>query len=111
MVESITPNEAAAIIARDDVLIVDVRDPDEFSAGHLPGAHAVPLDVLRQDPDRALAHAPSILFVCAKGARSLTAAKMAERLGYAKLYSLDGGTKEWARAGLPLVVDTTAAAA
>jgi rhodanese-related sulfurtransferase len=76
----------------------------------LPGAHPVPLDELRADPDRALHHAPSILFVCAKGARSLTAAKMAERLGgYDKLYSLDGGTREWAKAGLPLVVERAAA--
>jgi rhodanese-related sulfurtransferase len=47
--------------------------------------------------------------VCAKGARSLTAAKLAERFGYAQIYSLDGGTREWARAGYQLVTDRAAA--
>ncbi len=110
MVEAITAEAAADIIATQHVDIVDVRDEDEWVAGHIPGARLVPLDQLRADPEHALAHDSIILFVCAKGARSLTAAKLAERLGYHHLYSLDGGTKEWARAGLPLVVEQRAAA-
>jgi rhodanese-related sulfurtransferase len=109
MVESISPARAAAIL--NDVLVIDVRDHDEWFAGHVPNAHSVPLDELRADPTRALGTAGAILFVCAKGVRSLTAAKLAERLGYASLYSLDGGTKEWAKAGLPLVAESRAVAA
>jgi rhodanese-related sulfurtransferase len=109
MVE-ITPSEAAELIAKQHVDIVDVRDEDEWLTGHIPGARLVPLDQLRSDPEHALDHDAITLFVCAKGARSLTAAKMAERLGFARLYSLEGGTKEWARAGLPLVVEHRRAA-
>jgi len=106
MVATIGPREAADIIASDDVAVVDVRDEEEYSSGHIPGARAVPLDQLRADPERTLGRRESILFVCAKGVRSLTAAKLAERLGFSRLYSLEGGTAGWARAGLPLVSGT-----
>jgi rhodanese-related sulfurtransferase len=111
MVDAISPSKAAEIIANQHVDIVDVRDENEWVAGHIPGARLVPLDQLRADPEHTLTHDSIILFVCAKGARSLTAAKLADRLGgYGHVYSLDGGTKEWARAGLPLVVEQRAAA-
>ena len=63
----------------------------------------MPLEELRANPESALKR-DSILFVCAKGMRSMTAAKLAERLGFSKLFSLDGGTNAWKSAGLPIVV-------
>jgi rhodanese-related sulfurtransferase len=102
MVETLSPQEARDIIARGEVDIIDVRDADEWTAGHIPDARLVPLDELRADPERALRR-DSILFVCAKGLRSITAAKLAERLGFSKVFSLEGGTAGWSRAGLPLV--------
>ncbi len=103
MVETITPQKAREIIAAGEVDVIDVRDVDEWTAGHIAEARPVPLDELRANPDAALKR-DSILFVCAKGMRSMTAAKLAERLGFNKLFSLDGGTAAWSRAGLPLVV-------
>ena len=110
MVETLTPAAAAELLATTHVDIVDVRDADEWLTGHLDGARLVPLDDLRADPDAHLSKSAAILFVCAKGARSLTAAKLAERFGYAGVYSLDGGTREWARAGYQLVSTQRAAA-
>jgi len=81
--------------------VVDVREAREWSSGHIPQARLVPLDQLRADPQRALPH-DGVVFVCAKGVRSLTAAKLAERLGLHHLYSLAGGTSGWVKAGLPL---------
>jgi rhodanese-related sulfurtransferase len=102
MVATISAREAAEIISRHDVDVVDVRDEQEWASGHIEQARLVPLDQLRADPERALVR-DSILFVCARGMRSLTAAKLAERLGFSKLYSLEGGTSSWAKAGLPLI--------
>jgi len=102
MVATISPREAADIISSHDVDVIDVRDEDEYSSGHIPGARPVPLDQLRADPETVLRR-DSIIFVCAKGVRSLTAAKLAERLGFSKLYNVDGGTAGWVKAGLPLV--------
>lgn len=103
MVATLSPAEAAEIISRDDVDVIDVRDENEWTTGHIPNARLVPLDQLRADPETQLKKRESIIFVCAKGVRSLTAAKLAERLGFSKLYNLEGGTAGWAKAGLPLV--------
>ena len=110
MIESLTANEAAELIATGTYDVVDVRDVDEWLAGHIPGVRLVPLDRLRVDPEAALPKRNSIIFVCAKGVRSLTAAKLAERLGYTNLYNLEGGTLAWSRAGLPIVVEERRAA-
>src|SRR5438445_11894633 len=111
MVESLTPRDAAELLANPGVDLVDVRDEREWAAGHIPGARLIPLETLRADPDAVLARDHAIVFVCAKGVRSLAAAKLAERLGHARVYSVDGGTREWARAGLPLVAEQTSVAA
>jgi rhodanese-related sulfurtransferase len=111
MVETLKPADAAQLLSSRSVDVIDVRDEREWQAGHLPNARLVPLETFRADPEKAVARDHAVLFVCAKGVRSLSAAKLAERLGYAQIYSLDGGTKEWARAGLPLVTDAIATAA
>ncbi len=112
MVETVNPRQAAELIATPGLEIVDVRDNREWSAsGHIPGARHVPLETLRADPDAVLARDHAVMFVCGKGVRSLAAAKLAERLGFDRVYSLEGGTKEWARAGLPLVAERASVAA
>jgi rhodanese-related sulfurtransferase len=110
MVETLNAADAAALVSQLDVDVVDVRDDREWSAGHLPGARHIPLETLRTDVEAYLAHKP-ILFICARGVRSLQAAKLAERFGYSQVYSLDGGTSAWSKAGLPLVVDALTIAA
>ena len=95
-------------MAQGDVEIVDVREPREWSGGHLPGARLVPLDQLRAAPDASLTR-DGIIFVCAAGVRSQTAARLAEARGLRKVYSLTGGTRGWANAGLPLVKDAVGA--
>ena len=110
MVETLTPTAAAELLATTHVDIVDVRDADEWVTGHLDGARLVPFETLRADPEAHLARTTPILFVCAKGVRSLTAAKLAERFGFAQLYSLDGGTRAWSSAGYQLVTEQRVAA-
>lgn len=108
MVETVTSPELAAMV---DVDLVDVRDERDWVAGHVPGSRNIPLETLRADPDAFLSKDRPVAFICARGVRSLTAAKLAERLGYAKIYNLDGGTSAWARAGLALVAESVSAAA
>jgi rhodanese-related sulfurtransferase len=104
MVTSLSPQQAQALIASTAVDIVDVREPGEWSTGHLPGARLVPLAELRSNPKLALQR-DGVIFVCAAGVRSQTAARLAEQIGLHGLYSLTGGTRSWANAGLPLVRD------
>lgn len=109
MVQVISPRELLDLI-RAGADVIDVRGAAEWDAGHIEGARLVPLEVLRADPDAVLSHDRPLVFVCAKGVRSLAAAKLADRFGYAAIHSLDGGTREWQRAGLALVAHARAAA-
>jgi rhodanese-related sulfurtransferase len=110
VVHTVTPANLAELVLDQVVDLVDVRDPEEWQAGHIAGARLVPLEQLRADPDAALARDVATVFICAKGVRSLQAAKLAERFGYASVYHLEGGTKEWARSGKALVVESRIAA-
>lgn len=84
-------------------LIIDVRLPEEYAAGHVAGAWNVPL---RNLPARAQNLPPGqIVTVCSTGIRSLQGAEMLSRLGRAA-FSVRGGTKAWASAGHPLVRGT-----
>ena len=102
MIKTLSPQEAETLISQDGLDVVDVREPREFTGGHIPQARLVPLKQLEADPRGALRR-DGVLFVCAKGVRSLTAARVAEALGFSQLYSVAGGTAGWAGAGLPLV--------
>jgi rhodanese-related sulfurtransferase/transcriptional regulator with XRE-family HTH domain len=96
--------EALVASKNGDIDIVDVRDAREFASGHVPGARHLPLDELRANPKDGLPR-DNVIFVCAKGVRSATAAKIAEEsAGKKDVYSLEGGTLAWATAGLPIVV-------
>jgi rhodanese-related sulfurtransferase len=109
MIRSVTPRQAHDLLSSGEVEIVDVRDSKEWAAdGHLPGARLVPLEQLRASP-KALLPRDGILFVCAAGMRSQTAARIAAGLGYAQVYSLSGGTRAWVKAGLGLVQDLSVA--
>jgi rhodanese-related sulfurtransferase len=104
MVTSITAHQAQELLSRGGIDVVDVRDPGEWAGGHLPGARLVPLEDLRTNPQGA-ALRDGVLFVCAAGVRSQTAARIAAALGVTKIYNLSGGTRAWVRAGLALEHD------
>ncbi|CAN5895075.1 hypothetical protein BH11MYX3_BH11MYX3_30970 [soil metagenome] len=111
MVETVTTQELSDLLSGTDIDVVDVRDEREWLTGHVPGSRNIPLETLRSDPDAYLARDKPIVFICARGVRSLTAAKLAERLGYSTIYNLDGGTSAWSRSGLQLSVEAIATAA
>jgi len=108
MIESLTPQKAQDLISRGEVEVIDVRDPSEWYGGHIGGARLVPLAQLRSNPKAALAR-DGVVFVCAAGVRSETAARIAVANGLAKVYNLSGGTRAWVKAGLPLVNDISVA--
>jgi rhodanese-related sulfurtransferase len=84
-------------------VVLDVRTPSEFSAGHLAGA--VNLDVKGPDFDKKVAELDKqqvYLVHCASGVRSLTACDRMTKLKFEHLYNLQGGFKAWERAGKPV---------
>jgi sulfur-carrier protein adenylyltransferase/sulfurtransferase len=104
------PRAHELLASIDPPLLVDVREQDEWSEGHLPGAVHVPRGNLesrieRAAPDRAR---PIILY-CQSGSRSAFGAKTLAELGYENVVSLAGGFTDWKRNGftteLPRVLD------
>jgi rhodanese-related sulfurtransferase len=108
MVHSITPRQAHELMVQGDIDVVDVRELHEWHCGHIAGARHVPLGQLRANPKAALVR-DGIIFVCAAGIRSETAARLAHTHGLTRVYNLIGGTRGWDKAGLPLVREASAA--
>ncbi|MFD3658172.1 rhodanese-like domain-containing protein [Streptomyces sp. NPDC058620] len=80
--------------------VIDVREPEEYQAGHVPGAHLVSLSTL----DAAVSALPegrTVYVICASGNRSGRAVEHLEALGV-DAASVAGGTAAWAWAGRPI---------
>ncbi|HLY06459.1 MAG TPA: rhodanese-like domain-containing protein [Rhizomicrobium sp.] len=106
VVPRIGADEAQAMIAKGDVLIVDVREPTELDAsGKVAGAINVPRGMLefRADPnspyhDPRFVPTKTVILYCASGARSALGGKLLKDMGYKDVFNL-GGFNDWAGAG------------
>lgn len=85
----------------DGAYVVDVREPYEYVAGHVPGAHLVPLSTIAQSVDDLPRNRP-IYVICQGGNRSMIAARTLSNLGR-EAWSVTGGTSGWIGAGQPVV--------
>ena len=88
---------------RTDLHLLDVREPDEWQAGHIAGSQHIPLGQLRERL-REVPKGKTILAVCRHGNRSDAATRGLRTLGY-PVENLDGGVTAWKQAGLPLEAD------
>lgn len=100
---SVSPVEATQLINREDAHIVDVREADEYAAGHLPEAKNIPtgkladrIGELEKFKDK------PIIVCCASGMRSNKACAELKKQGFEKLYNLAGGVDAWVGAGYPV---------
>lgn len=80
---------------------IDVRSTSEFAAGHVRGAVNIPLEELETRLDD-ISHERAVLLICQSGKRAAMAADLLEQC-LSEIAVLEGGTKAWAAAGLPLV--------
>ena len=82
--------------------LIDVREPEEYAAGHLPGAVPMPRGVLERDVETAVPDpdAPLVLY-CGGGYRSALAAASLGDMGYTDVTSMGGGWRAWTEAGFP----------
>ena len=101
--KDLSVDEFARMAADKQNVILDVRTPGEFSAGHIPGA--VNLDYNAPDFQKkaaALDKSKTYLVHCAVGGRSVRACEKLNHLDFPNLYNLPGGFKAWAKAGQPV---------
>jgi rhodanese-related sulfurtransferase len=108
LVEAVDTSEAARLLASDNVLFVDLRDPREREReGTIPNAFPCPRGMLEFwiDPDSpyhkpVFAEDKLFLFFCASGWRSALATRTAMEMGLETVCHLDGGFSAWREAGL-----------
>ena len=84
----------------ESLLLVDVREPDEFANRHLPGAVNIPASTLRRRLAE-LDRRKTLIFYCNSGGRSYTVIRQLRRLGYSKVGHVT--LEQWEEEGLPLV--------
>jgi len=105
-IKSLTPDEMRAIMNQDkagEYLILDVRQPQEYQSGHIPGATLVPLGELEARQEE-LDRNRKIITYCRSGHRSMAAAIVLCGLGFKGVQHLDGGILNWTYetiAGIP----------
>lgn len=83
--------------------LIDVREDNEYAAGHAAGAihmgrGVIERDIVQKYPDKDT----YIVLYCGGGYRSALAADALQKMGYNRVFSMDGGWKAWQEAGAPV---------
>lgn len=91
----------SAFAQRDELQIIDVRDPFEWQAGHIDGAQHIPMDEILARLDE-IDDGKRLVAICRSGHRSALVTEFLRGKGF-DIDNLDGGMKAHAKAGLPIV--------
>ena len=100
--ETLSPAEVSALLEAGRIVLIDVREPAEYTAERIPGALLFPLstfDPTRLPPDEAR----RVVFHCGSGKRSATACEHRLRAGAPAAAHLGGGIAAWKSAGLRVI--------
>lgn len=94
--QQITQEEAKEMMDTEEVIILDVREQDEYDSGHIPGAVLLPVGTIDEDAaTKVIPEKDSIVLVyCRSGNRSKTASSTLADLGYTSIYEF-GGINTW----------------
>ena len=87
--QQITQEEAKEMMDNQEVIILDVREQDEYDGGHIPGAMLLPVGMINEETADA-----TVLVYCRSGNRSKTASSALADLGYTNIYEF-GGINTW----------------
>lgn len=111
-IQELMPWDVEALQASNpDLLIVDVREADEYDAAHMQGSLHVPRGILETScdwgysdtiPELAMARDKPVVLVCRSGNRTALAALTLQLLGYQQVYSMKTGVRGWNDYELPL---------
>ena len=101
-IKEISPVEANKL-KKTATVFVDVREPDEWQSGVVPGAVTIARGFLELEIEETVPNKETeIVCYCAGGVRSALATKSLQQLGYKKVSSMTGGFNGWKNAGLPV---------
>ena len=83
-------------------LVIDVREPDEYESGHIPGAVLVPLSTVLTNKSE-FESDETVYVVCRSGGRSMQACEMLHDVGISNVVNVAGGTMGWISLGNEIV--------
>jgi rhodanese-related sulfurtransferase len=98
----VNAGEATRLINREDALVIDVREPGEYGAGHILGAKNLPLARLEAGSDLPKRKDRPIVLYCETGDRAGRALAALKKHGHTRAYNLAGGFAGWRQAGMPV---------
>jgi rhodanese-related sulfurtransferase len=104
-VQELTVDQVKAKQDRGEKLVlIDVREDNEWAKDHLPGAIHLGKGIIERDVEARFPDTTAeLILYCGGGFRSALAADNLRKMGYTHVISMDGGIREWREKGLPLV--------
>lgn len=99
---SVSTAQATHLINREDALVVDVRDPGEYGAGHILGAKNLPLSRIEAPSGDLAKRREKPVIVYGEGDAVSKAAAALRKQGFTRVVNLSGGLSAWQQAGLPV---------
>lgn len=99
----VSPSEATHLINRERAVVIDIRDREEYSHGHIVNAIHIPQNELLNNPNKIKKYQDkTIILVCRQGHFSPAVVKKLQKSGFDKVFMLAGGISSWKEFGLPL---------
>lgn len=99
-IREVSPKEVKAMLDNnEDVTLLDVREPNEWNMGRIPGAMHLPRGNLESKLEGMLDRERKIVVYCARGNRSALAALTMKQMGYDDVSSMSGGFQSWPDVG------------
>jgi len=96
-IDEVTPEQVREMQARNErVVYLDVREPNEWALGRLPGAMHLPRGHLESKVEGMIDRAQRVVIYCARGNRSALAALTMKQMGYRNVASMSRGIQGWA---------------
>jgi rhodanese-related sulfurtransferase len=101
-ITEIRPTDAAEKMKSSDVVVIDVREKDEWAEGYIPDAIHLSRGTIEVDIEEKVSDVnTTVILHCGGGGRSALAAESLQKMGYKNVRSMAGGFKAWKAAGLP----------
>lgn len=101
---SVTPAVSTQMINHDDAVVIDVRESNEYSEGHIINSIHIPLSSLKTRLNNIEKHkSQKVIIACRSGHRSSQACATLKKEGFEQVFNLSGGVMAWESAGLPLI--------
>jgi phage shock protein E len=98
---SVDVQTVASLKDREDVLVLDVRELNEYEAGHIPGVTLIPMGEVANRLNE-IPTDQTVIVTCRTGNRSGQVADFLRQNGYTNIHNMAGGIVEWEAAGLPV---------